>query len=304
MNEGKITVPRALLATMNIEFSESSLKRYLRRGILRLLAEAGNHAKLLRGAILTYHSVDTSDSVISICPEVFQWQMNALERSGNRGVSLSEYLNTRIESPAAAAQVLALTFDDGFENFHRTVLPILAQHRFTATVFLVSGFMGRRCQWEKYAGIPDFRLMDWPQARECYQEGMEIGSHSRDHLSLSSLNPVDIKRQLMTSKDEIEQRLCTEVKTFCYPYGDYNATVLKVIKNSLYKAAVTSRFGNDDFEADLYQLARLGMNQVRQTDHVAQKLYFRAALGGVLPIYQRLKGQRFKKSQDSTIRAV
>ncbi len=276
---------------MRIEFSRFRLRQYSRRSVLWLLAEAGNYANVQRGAILTYHSVDTSDSVISIRPDVFHWQMNALEQSGKRGVSLSEYLGMRIKSSGATAQLLALTFDDGFENFHRTVLPILARHHFTATVFVVSGFMGRRCGWEKYAGIPDLKLMDWRQVRECYQEGMEIGSHSRDHLSLISLNPVDIKYQLDSSKDEIEHRLCTEVKTFCYPYGDYNATVLRVIRNSPYEAAVTSRFENDNFEGDLYRLPRLGMNRVRQTDHVAQKLYFRAALGGFLPIYERLKGQ-------------
>ena len=43
-----------------------------------------------------------------------------------------------------AAGYVTLTFDDGYVDNLETLVPILAEERATATVFVVSGWLGRR----------------------------------------------------------------------------------------------------------------------------------------------------------------
>jgi len=63
-------------------------------------------------AILTYHSIDESGSVISVSESVFRGHVTWLARSAVRVVSI----DTLMHLPADANAV-ALTFDDGFVNF-------------------------------------------------------------------------------------------------------------------------------------------------------------------------------------------
>ena len=85
-----------------------------------------NGAVRRRAAILTYHSLDESGSVISTHPKNFERQMEALASGPARVVPLTEVL----EHPAA----VAITFDDGFANFADHAVPVLERLSLAATV--------------------------------------------------------------------------------------------------------------------------------------------------------------------------
>ena len=63
-------------------------------------------------AILTYHSVDSSGSPISVDRDAFRNQLDTLAQAGVNIVALDELLLAPERSDAAS-----LTFDDGFANF-------------------------------------------------------------------------------------------------------------------------------------------------------------------------------------------
>ncbi len=135
-----------------------------------------------RSCILTYHSLDTSGSILSISPDLFQTQMAWLARSGMPVVSLAEV--------QATPHAVALTFDDGFRNFFEHALPVLERYRFPATVFVVSGFCGGRNDWPtqpRNAGIPILELMDWSEVQQAAQAGISIGCHTVNHPRLPLL---------------------------------------------------------------------------------------------------------------------
>ncbi|MDY6970918.1 MAG: polysaccharide deacetylase family protein [Thermodesulfobacteriota bacterium] len=262
----------------------------LRRFSLRVLALVGKLNPFHKRMILAYHSVDPTGSLISVHPDVFRQQMEYLRESGKKAVSFGEYLNHYSAFRPEPSNVVALIFDDGFDNFHRVALPVLLKHGFSATVFVVTGYVGSNCTWEKTPDIPDLRLMDWIQLRECHEQGIEIGSHTIDHFHLTGLEQAEMSRQIAGSKARIEDSLKVETTSFCYPYGDYDDNVVNLVRKAGYRAAVTCRFEYDHPGRNPYESPRVGMNRVNPTDHVAQRLYLQAGLGGMLHFYENTKG--------------
>jgi len=165
--------------------------------------------------ILTYHSLDTSGSVISIPPAVFREQMDWLSENGVPVVPLDRIR----ETPGA----VAITFDDGFRNFFEHAAPVLRQFRFPATVFAVSGFCGGWNDWPsqpRHAGIPRLQLMGWQELEQLAKTGITIGCHTATHPYLSRLSAAEVEEELYRSRSDIEQRIGMAVETFAYPYGD------------------------------------------------------------------------------------
>lgn len=242
------------------------------------------------GKILTYHAIDNSGCPISVRPDLFRWHMKTLKESGKRGVSLAEYVRVRAGDPGRTRNLVVLTFDDGAESLLAGAVPVLAEHGFTATVFVVTDFVGKKVTWKKKSNIPDLPLMNWQQIAECRRAGIEIGSHTRTHPNLLELGEAQRLDELQVSKAEIEQRLGQAQTTFCYPYGDYDPAAAAMARQCGYAAAVTRHLENDVLRRGVYELPRLGMNRVSADDLVSQHLYFRAALAGALPLYERMRG--------------
>lgn len=96
--------------------------------------------------ILCYHSVDDTDSLVSISPSRFAEQMESLKRRGYAGTSLGEAFRRQVDGPRGRSRV-AITFDDGYQSFYTHVFPVLKDLGFNATVFLVSSCMGGSPTW-------------------------------------------------------------------------------------------------------------------------------------------------------------
>ena len=176
-----------------------------------------------RRAILTYHSLDDSGSVISVAPHLFYRQMEALAASGVKVAPLAELLAT----PAPA---VALTFDDGFHNFAVAAAPVLARFGFPATVFLVSGHCGGSNDWaSQWPGIPRLPLLDWDAIRELGRAGFDFGAHTVTHPDLTKLADDRAREEVLSSKRQIEDATGRPVRCFAYPYGAAPAAVRRLV---------------------------------------------------------------------------
>lgn len=65
----------------------------------------------------------------------------------------------------------------------------------------------------------------------------EIGSHTVSHHSLPSLSPNASLFELGKSKSDLDALLGKNTSTFCYPYGNYNESVIKQVRSVGYKYA-------------------------------------------------------------------
>ena len=189
-----------------------------------------------RRAILTYHSLDESGSVISVRPERFVRQMEALAASGLKVIALPQLRST-------PPPCLALTFDDGFENFAEQGVPVLARYGFPATVFLVTSHCGARNDWpSQRPGIPVLPLMDWPRIRELSRAGVDFGAHTATHPDLTRLAEARARDEILSSRRRIEDAAGCAVACFAYPYGAVSEPVRAIVAEH-FQVGCSARLG-------------------------------------------------------------
>ncbi|PYX60239.1 MAG: hypothetical protein DMG76_03215 [Acidobacteria bacterium] len=72
-------------------------------------------------------------------------------------------------------------------------------------------------------------------------EGFEIGGHTFSHRTLPRLPLEELRREVRTCKDALEQITGKQVSMFCYPNGRYNQNAITELKRAGYKGARTTR---------------------------------------------------------------
>ncbi|MFG1603998.1 polysaccharide deacetylase family protein [Actinoplanes sp. NPDC049265] len=168
--------------------------------------------------VLMYHSVEpyTEDPyLVTVSPRRFERQLRWLRRRGRRGVSMRELLAAR--RAGRGSGLVGLTFDDGYADFVREVLPLLISYDFTATVYVVAGSLGGHNSWDVPG--PRKNLMTALDVATVVAAGMEIGSHSLTHIRLPATADDDLLLQTRLSKELLTDLAGQEVSGFCYPYG-------------------------------------------------------------------------------------
>ena len=114
------------------------------------------------------------------------------------------------------ARVCALTFDDGTEDHHERVLPLLAERGWRAMFFVPTTHLDR----------PGF--VTRAQLRAIADAGHIIGCHGHDHLRLDRMSDAEIQRQLETSLGILRDVTGQPVEFFAPPGGFVDARVRRI----------------------------------------------------------------------------
>lgn len=169
------------------------------------------------------------------------------------GVSMRELY--RASKTGQTKGLIGLTFDDGYEDFLSTALPILKSLGFSATVFVVAGRLGEENDWEHRGGSrPKLKLLGAEGIREVVRQGMEVGSHTVSHPRLSGLKTEMMDREVGGSREIISDITGSPVDGFCYPYGDLDSPAVLAARRAgyLYACATKKRV-----ERSLYDWPRI-----------------------------------------------
>lgn len=213
-------------------------------------------------AILTYHSIDDSDSPISVPERVFRRHVGWLAAHGPRVVTLDELLALPPSEPA-----IALTFDDAFVNFADVAWPLLRDHGLPATLYVPTAHVGGTNTWGGRAqpGIPTLPIMDWDTLGRLAAEGVTLGSHTCTHPDLAHVSGVEVRVELERSAAELRQRLGIRPSGLAYPYGGHDESV-RAIAAALYDHACTTDMRVLGSVEDRHGLPRIDMFYLRSAN--------------------------------------
>jgi peptidoglycan/xylan/chitin deacetylase (PgdA/CDA1 family) len=166
-------------------------------------------------------------------PEDLRRQIAKLRQWGYRLVSFGELAERAGRSDAEG--LAALTFDDGFSDNLETLAPLLHEEGATATVFVVSGWLGR-----SHPVAPWARIVNETELRDLHAQGIEVGAHSVTHADLSALPYEDALRELADSRNVLSGVLGVEVAVAAYPYGRASAETVRACRDASFVAACTA----------------------------------------------------------------
>jgi peptidoglycan/xylan/chitin deacetylase (PgdA/CDA1 family) len=207
-------------------------------------------------AILAYHFIDPpppgeAKPGLYIEPGEFERQVVRLLDAGVHFASFGEWL----AGPLPERSVI-LTFDDGEMSFWRNATPILRKYGLQATVYPVTGEIGKTGQvWSQSRSKRTLDLMDREQIRSLSEQGIEFGSHFTRHVRAAHLRDTELREELARSKEVLEGITGCGVVSVAYPYGSVDKRTAAAARSAGYRFGLTITPGFNRF-ADPFLLRR------------------------------------------------
>lgn len=222
--------------------------------------------------VLMYHDICEKESRFNISPERFISHIDGMLDSGYNFISMEDYLQAFKQKNGLPPNSILLTFDDGYLSFYHFVFPELKKRSIVATNFIVSHVIDHSPNLPKldYDQIHDIPHLTWSQMREMKKYGFSFYNHTHNHHHQGIINQfgdygpklsnrlylMDKKRvetvteykdrisnDLFIAEKRLVQELGNEERILCFPYGEYNKTVLEVGKLMNFKLFFTVKEG-------------------------------------------------------------
>lgn len=168
----------------------------------------------------------------------------------------------------AAAQSLAgapqVTFDDGHISNYRYALPLLERHRVPAIFFVTPSLSSAKAEY----------YMTWAQLREIVSLGHEVQSHGWSHCLLTHCSKLELREELVRSKQTLEDKLGVAVVAISMPGGRWNRRVLEVCAYAGYRRVYVSAPWVGPVERKGVTLrGRLMVRRTMKTEQLSRLLY-------------------------------
>ncbi|MBO8168569.1 MAG: polysaccharide deacetylase family protein [Thermoanaerobacteraceae bacterium] len=223
--------------------------------------------------ILMYHHLSEKPSLwnsIIVSPKKFKEDMLYLKVMGYNTIHFKDYLdyvNNRKELPD---NPIIITLDDGYKSNYTHAYPILKKLNMKAMISVIGNLVGVE------GGTPlAYSHFDWEEAREMYNSGViDIQPHSfalhhpgdATHGKGVLPRPGEdqesherrFRQDTVRIKKLIESNVGNEVIVYTYPYGVYNNTTEKILKDLGFKFTLTVNHGLADL-SNGYTLNRINV---------------------------------------------
>lgn len=152
------------------------------------------------------------------------------------------------QSPTTSQPMAAITFDDGYRNNMEVAWPILRQHNLPFTIFLTTNFITQNNK----------TFMSWDEIKALHREALAtFGAHCQNHFNLKALEEEDKTREIVGSKQIIEEQTGNAVNNFAYPGGGYDEQCLEIVSKNFHLGFKDRYSGND---ADPRKIARVSID--------------------------------------------
>jgi len=184
-------------------------------------------------SILLYHNIAPTLSPFGgvVSPSTFRRHIRYIKNLGLKFLSPEEFFKN--------SNGILLTFDDGFEELYKYAFPILQDEKVCALVFVVSGYAGKKNDWDITLG-KSFTHLPWKKIREMHRYGIAVGSHSHLHPDYTRVSKELVKEDLWKSYDKVSEEIGESVKYFSYPFGRAGEKEWEMTRKAGFKRAFTS----------------------------------------------------------------
>jgi len=211
--------------------------------------------KLSKGKLLVpivmYHYIEpmpaeTTLKNLYLDPTIFEDQIRILSRAGYTFVTVRQIGRAlRVKAPLPQ-HPLALTFDDGYEDFYTLAFPILKKYNAKATIYIIVDFLGQ----------PGYLTRS--QVRELSKSGLvEIAAHTLSHADLSKADNRTAWKEIYQSKIMLEKIIGGAVDDFAYPFGFYTGRDEFLVSQAGYLTAASTHPGEIQSLSVIYELYRI-----------------------------------------------
>jgi peptidoglycan/xylan/chitin deacetylase (PgdA/CDA1 family) len=196
--------------------------------------------------ILLYHHVEHSpDSTIySIDIQLFESQMELLSQLGYRTITHMQLRQAIYEGALLPPKPILITFDDGHVDNYINAFPIMQTYGLTGTIYIVAN----RLDSDGFLSVD--------QLNDMINATWEVGSHSMTHADLVTLQPEELRVEILDSRLLLEDRLGVEVRSFAFPYGSFNEEIIGKIQNYGYRTGMGVGKINSHTASTIYYLSR------------------------------------------------
>jgi peptidoglycan/xylan/chitin deacetylase (PgdA/CDA1 family) len=209
------------------------------------------------------------------------WRIDQLKKRANWAGSVCFFVMLTLGSalpPLWAAEAsgshrkVCLFFDDGWQNQYDVAFPILKTYGFKASFAIVTGSIGLdRGTFASRMNVDELKAL------QAY--GMDIACHAKTHPHMTNLTSDQLYDEIVNSKNVLRQ-MGFDVKTFVYPFGEWNITIEDYIKDAGYVYAREAKPGvyslkdldpNARYRICSWQIANQSMDDFKQIlSHVTE----------------------------------
>lgn len=233
--------------------SRSELKEL---GIAIKNDEATKVPVLLYHHILPHEDMDKygwNNNSLVISLESFEEQMKYLYDNHYHTATLDELEQFMSGKLALPKNTVVITFDDGYLSNAVNAYPVMKKYLQRATIF-----MGYKINIEKQDYSPAALQFIHKDDLDKYSDVFDYECHTYNmhHMTngkadLESFTYDEIKADLLTNKEELK------ASYIAYPFGKYNDTAIKAVKDLGFKLGFTVKFGYATKKTPKYEVPRI-----------------------------------------------
>jgi peptidoglycan/xylan/chitin deacetylase (PgdA/CDA1 family) len=192
---------------------------------------------------------------------------------------------------------MIITFDDGHIQNH-SMIPAIERYNIPITIFLCSSIVGTHRHFWFLHGLAELKKEENKTRLERLEERgfaeereyknpvaltkeqikqmskskyINFQSHTLFHPILPKCSDSDARREIIQSKEILEQQYNLKINAIAYPNGDYSSRDIEIAKEAKYKCAITVDFGFNTLETDIFRLKRVSVNDKKDMSELIVK---------------------------------
>ena len=201
-------------------------------------------------AVLVWHDVlQRKDVWFDTSTADLRAQLDQIAHGGFHVIPLHVLRDHLVRGTPVPAKSLVLTFDDNGHGIYQNAFPLLRAHRFPATLFVHTNFVGKTTSKAHNS---------WDELRTMEASGLvEVQSLTANHPpDLTKLSDADVVHELVLSRYSLEHRLGRPVYALVYPYDVYDERVARLAAQNGYALGFSEDYGAAGASSSLLEIHR------------------------------------------------